>query len=102
MTFTPPRVASLPSSKGDTDRPPRWYRPGVLGEVEERHGLLFFVYSKRHPAFAGLDEVTLGREGEPCTALNVERAFKDALQIKKSWKAQRKERSERAELLKAA
>jgi hypothetical protein len=95
--FTPPKVASLPGSKGDKDRPPSWYRPGVLGEVVERCNLLFFVYSKRHPAFAGLDEVYLGRDGEVGTAQAVERAFREALATKKAWKAKRKaERAERA------
>jgi hypothetical protein len=97
-------ASPLPGSKGDTDHPPRWYRPGVLGEVIERSNRLYFVPSRTHPALRDSDETYCGIEGEVGTAANIERCFRDALARKKAWKAAKKiDRAERAaELLKAA
>ena len=60
MTYVP-TVAARPGAKGDPDRPPRWWKPGVIGDIEERGNLLFFIPSRRHPALRDRDEVYCSR-----------------------------------------
>jgi hypothetical protein len=89
MPFSPPKVASRPGSKGDSSRPPRWYRE-CLGTVQERPGdRLVFVFGE-HPAFSGLDEIACGRDGDIGTAAKVENAYREAQRIKRQWRADRK------------
>jgi hypothetical protein len=89
MPFTPPSV-NRPGSHRPEEKPPRWWRPGVLADVVERSNRLYVVFSKSHPALRDLDEVYCGIEGEVGTAAAVERAFREAQRIKRAWKAEKK------------
>jgi hypothetical protein len=89
MTFTPPM------------QPPRWFKSPALGRVEERGDRLYFIPSA-HPSLAGFGERHLGIEGQPGTAIALERAFRDANQARREYRQEKKLAAARALLGQAA
>lgn len=82
MPFTEPRRAD--------GRRPRWYRPGVLGDISVIAGRLVFNPNVKHPGLKDFGVRELGEEADPAIMAKVEAVFREALATKKSWKAAKK------------
>jgi hypothetical protein len=87
-----PTVTPRPGSLRPADLPPRWYRPGVLGDVVERDGVAWFIPLAKHPAVRDFGPRLLGAADNSDSAMmaEAEKVYKEALAVKKAWKAARK------------